>query len=102
MSRIKTVAILFGGKSVEHKVSLRSAKNIYDNIDKSIVTLFGSNSCGVFYNSIFKSAIIGIEIAHPILHHWRHRQADITDCDIDIFDAVGTLGKFDLSHPDCG
>jgi D-alanine-D-alanine ligase len=29
------VAILFGGKSAEHEVSLMSAKSIFDNIDKS-------------------------------------------------------------------
>ena len=29
-----TVGILFGGKSAEHKVSLQSAKNIYDAIDR--------------------------------------------------------------------
>lgn len=28
------VAILFGGKSAEHEVSLQSAKNIFDAIDK--------------------------------------------------------------------
>jgi D-alanine-D-alanine ligase len=30
-----TVGILFGGKSAEHEVSLQSAKNIYDAIDRS-------------------------------------------------------------------
>ncbi|MGE3973588.1 MAG: D-alanine--D-alanine ligase [Bdellovibrionales bacterium] len=31
----KRVAILFGGKSAEHEVSLMSAKSIFENIDKS-------------------------------------------------------------------
>ena len=30
-----TVGILFGGKSAEHEVSLQSAKNVYDAIDKN-------------------------------------------------------------------
>lgn len=29
------IALIFGGKSAEHEVSLRSAKNIYDALDKS-------------------------------------------------------------------
>ncbi|MFN3840879.1 MAG: D-alanine--D-alanine ligase family protein [Cyclobacteriaceae bacterium] len=36
MSVKKKVAILFGGRSVEHAVSVNSAKNIYEFIDKSI------------------------------------------------------------------
>ncbi|HLF34476.1 MAG TPA: D-alanine--D-alanine ligase family protein [Cyclobacteriaceae bacterium] len=35
MSKKFTVAILYGGKSVEHQISLRSAKNVFDNIDRS-------------------------------------------------------------------
>ncbi len=31
----KRVGVLFGGKSVEHEVSLQSARNVYDAIDKS-------------------------------------------------------------------
>lgn len=51
MTKSKTVAILFGGKSVEHKVSLRSAKNIYDNIDKQDyqVILIGISQKGHWY-----------------------------------------------------
>jgi len=33
--RKTTVGILFGGKSAEHEVSLQSAKNVYDAIDRS-------------------------------------------------------------------
>jgi D-alanine-D-alanine ligase len=35
MNRKIKVAILYGGKSVEHNVSLKSAKNIYENLDKN-------------------------------------------------------------------
>ena len=38
MSKL-TVGILFGGKSVEHDISIRSAKNIVANIDKSAYNL---------------------------------------------------------------
>ena len=34
MSRKLRVGILFGGKSAEHEVSLQSAKNVYDSIDR--------------------------------------------------------------------
>lgn len=38
MSKKITVAILFGGKSAEHEVSLRSAKNVIDALDKTKYT----------------------------------------------------------------
>lgn len=34
MSKKKKIAILYGGRSVEHGVSVNSARNIYDNINK--------------------------------------------------------------------
>ena len=34
MNKKINVAILFGGKSAEHEVSLQSAKNVFDAIDK--------------------------------------------------------------------
>ena len=37
------IAIIFGGKSTEHEVSLNSATNIFNAVDKSVfdVTLLG-------------------------------------------------------------
>ena len=35
MSKKKKVAILYGGRSVEHAVSVNSARNIYERIDKN-------------------------------------------------------------------
>lgn len=35
MSKKKKVAILYGGRSVEHGVSVNSARNIFENIDKN-------------------------------------------------------------------
>ncbi len=51
MSQKIRVAVLFGGKSVEHKVSLRSAKNIIDHIDrqKFDVVLIGIDQQGSWY-----------------------------------------------------
>ena len=34
MKKKLRVGILFGGKSAEHEVSLQSAKNVYDAIDR--------------------------------------------------------------------
>jgi D-alanine-D-alanine ligase len=45
------IALLFGGKSAEHEVSLRSAKNIYEAIDKNKyeITLIGVDRDGKWY-----------------------------------------------------
>ncbi len=51
MTDKKHVIILFGGKSAEHEVSLQSAKNIYEAIDKKKyeVTLIGVDRGGKWY-----------------------------------------------------
>lgn len=38
MSNKKSVAILYGGKSVEHKISINSAKNVYEFLNKDHYT----------------------------------------------------------------
>lgn len=45
------IAILFGGQSVEHEVSLQSAKNVYEaiNKDKYDVTLIGIDKSGKWH-----------------------------------------------------
>ncbi len=50
MSKI-SVAILFGGKSVEHAISINSAKNIFEYIDKGkfAVSLIGISQHGKWY-----------------------------------------------------
>ncbi len=47
----KTVALIFGGKSAEHEVSLRSAKNIADALDKELFNplLIGISKEGSWY-----------------------------------------------------
>ncbi|MCA9735721.1 MAG: D-alanine--D-alanine ligase [Deferribacteres bacterium] len=51
MSQKINVAILFGGKSAEHEVSLQSAKNVIEAIDKNKfdVTLIGIDKNGRWY-----------------------------------------------------
>jgi len=43
-----TIGILFGGKSAEHEISLQSAKNVYDAIDRNKFepVLIGIDKCG--------------------------------------------------------
>ncbi len=47
----KNIAIIFGGKSAEHEVSLRSAKNVADALDKDKfeLTLVGISKQGSWY-----------------------------------------------------
>ncbi|MGI6066879.1 MAG: D-alanine--D-alanine ligase A, partial [Bacillota bacterium] len=48
MNRKINVGILFGGKSAEHEVSIQSAKNVYDAINKNLynVTTIGISKKG--------------------------------------------------------
>jgi len=47
-----TVGIIFGGKSAEHEVSLQSAKNVYDAIDRS---RFDPVLIGIDKNGVWRS-----------------------------------------------
>jgi len=51
MSEKKSVGILFGGRSVEHDISIRSATNVFQYIDKDKfqVTLIGIDRAGAWY-----------------------------------------------------
>ncbi|MEK9180406.1 MAG: D-alanine--D-alanine ligase family protein [Patescibacteria group bacterium] len=68
------VAILFGGKSAEHEVSLQSAKNVYEAIDKNKydVELVRIEKDGRWEKPIvdFASvpAIQGADVVFPVLH----------------------------------
>ena len=48
---VKKIGLVFGGKSPEHEVSIISARNIYNAIDKSKfdVTLIGISQAGKWY-----------------------------------------------------
>jgi D-alanine-D-alanine ligase len=45
------IALLFGGRSVEHGVSINSARNIFEFIDKALFEpiLIGISTAGVWY-----------------------------------------------------
>jgi D-alanine-D-alanine ligase len=49
----KNIAIIFGGKSTEHEISIKSAKNIFENIDRNKYKIFllGINKLGEFFFS---------------------------------------------------
>lgn len=51
MSEKLNIAILYGGRSVEHEISIRSAKNVVDNIDKESfsIVLLGIDKEGCWY-----------------------------------------------------
>lgn len=55
----KKIALIFGGQSAEHEVSVNSAKNIYEAMDKNLfeVLLIGISKKGTWYhfdsNSVF-------------------------------------------------
>jgi len=48
---MKKVLLIYGGKSVEHEISVRSAKNVFENIDKNKfeVILVGISKVGVWH-----------------------------------------------------
>ena len=87
------VAIIFGGKSVEHSVSINSARNVFEYLDKSVYNLFlfGISRSGVWYfcddfeksieegeeldlslsqPGLFKSrnSVYPIDLAFPLVH----------------------------------
>ena len=51
MSKKLNVAILYGGRSVEHQISIRSATNVFQHIDKTKynTTLIGIDKSGQWY-----------------------------------------------------
>jgi D-alanine-D-alanine ligase len=58
-----TVGIIFGGKSAEHEVSLQSAKNVYDAIDRSKFdpVLIGIDKNGVWRSTGGSLSLLNIE-----------------------------------------
>lgn len=62
------VAVLFGGKSAEHEVSLRSAKNVIAALDpkKYAVTQIKISKEGKGYP--FEASLRGVDVVFPVLH----------------------------------
>ncbi len=76
---MKKVAILFGGPSSEHEVSLASAKNILENIDREVFDILEvliTKECQYIIDGISFTEIDGIQeikkrntdIVFPVLH----------------------------------
>lgn len=76
---MKKVVILFGGPSSEHEVSLSSAKNILENIDRElfdILPILITKDCQYVIDGISFNEIVGIEeikkrnieVVFPMLH----------------------------------
>jgi len=62
MNNKKNIAILFGGKSAEHEVSLQSAKNIFQAIDRDLYSpaLIGIDKTGKwFVSEDLESVLLG-------------------------------------------
>nr|CBX72666.1 hypothetical protein YEW_AY05340 [Yersinia enterocolitica W22703] len=65
MSKLR-VGVIFGGKSAEHEVSLQSAKNIVDAIDKEKfdVTLLGIDKQGKWHVNDASNYLLNAETQH--------------------------------------
>ncbi len=59
------VALLFGGKSAEHEVSIQSAKNVYRSLDKNKyeVVLIGIDKKGIWHQ-LQESYLLGSTFSH--------------------------------------
>lgn len=66
MAKKTKVALIYGGKSVEHEISIRSAKNVAAQIDgtKYDITLLGISKKGVWY--LTDSVDAGMEQGAPV------------------------------------
>src|SRR3989344_4865419 len=86
MKKLK-LAIIFGGKSVEHEVSVISARNVYHTLDKTryVVSLAGISKKGKWIaispqeladlksvpekGRIFENKeLLGIDVVFPLIH----------------------------------
>ena len=67
MAKKLKVALIYGGKSVEHEISIRSAKNVAAQIDKNKfeVILLGISKSGVWY--LNESIDTQIEKGNPVV-----------------------------------
>lgn len=107
----KVIALIFGGKSAEHEVSLRSAKNVADALDKDLYSpiLIGISKEGSWYRfpdlQIFSNialedsnlpkdaepiALISIQ-GQPVLYSLKDHSKTKLDCAFPILH--GTMGE---------
>lgn len=76
MSKLR-VGVIFGGKSAEHEVSLQSAKNIVDAIDKEKfdVTLLGIDKQGKWHVNDASNYLLNAE--NPALISLNHSNKNV-------------------------
>lgn len=104
MSKIK-VGIVFGGKSAEHEVSLQSAKNIVDAIDKDKyeVTLIGIDKEGKWHLNDTSSYLINEQNPKLISLNKSNKPVAFTPGDSDSplihADNAGKIGQLDVVFP---
>ncbi|MDN3507175.1 MAG: D-alanine--D-alanine ligase [Simkaniaceae bacterium] len=91
------VAVLFGGRSVEHKVSLQSAKNVVENIDreKHNVMLIGIDPNGKWHFYDEQSYLFNEDNPEAISLGKSIREVDLRKESIDVVFPVlhGTFGE---------
>jgi len=73
------IGLLYGGRSVEHQISIRSAKNIYENIDRSRFTpiLFGISKEGDWF--IQKEISDRIDTSNPVKLNLNNHSREFID-----------------------
>lgn len=104
MSKVK-VGIIFGGKSAEHEVSLQSAKNIVDAIDKDKyeVVLIGIDKHGKWYLNDQSSYLLHAENPKLIQLNKSNNPVAIipgqTNQQLIHADSAGMLGQLDVVFP---
>ncbi|MDH3708250.1 MAG: D-alanine--D-alanine ligase [Cyclobacteriaceae bacterium] len=72
MNTTRRIGLLYGGKSVEHEISIRSAHNVFQNIDKSLFTpvLIGITKTGSWHlvtdidKDISTGAALNLNLGH--------------------------------------
>ncbi len=91
MSDRKKLGILFGGRSVEHEISIRSAANVHQQVDPEffVVTLIGIDKTGKWY--------LCSDFDHPI-EEGVPLQFDL-DADCPEFQAAGKPIDLDVVFP---
>jgi len=99
------VGVIFGGKSAEHEVSLQSAKNILDAIDKEKfdVTLLGIDKAGQWHINDASNFLLNAE--NPALIALNHSNKNVAlipgqeKQQLIAADGAGALGQLDVVFP---
>jgi D-alanine-D-alanine ligase len=99
------VGVIFGGKSAEHEVSLQSAKNIVDAIDKEKfeVTLLGIDKQGQWHINDASNYLLHAE--NPALIALNHSNNNVAlvpgqqSRQLIAADGAGALGQLDVVFP---